>query len=215
MASSSPRSQLYGVERPYVKGTEKMRVKLDKKALFALASDTRVEILQALQPMRRTVTQLAEELGIDKAAVHRHLQKLVEGDLVKRYDDHGFVYYGLCWKTRDILNPTDNTKIIILLSSSIILLMVAIAAIFAGLSSNVNLFTGEPSGDRLADGGTTPFSEGATTEAQEDGTGPLPNLPLGIVALSLFVTTAPLLILASRLLRRPKQRPTPLTSGAE
>ena len=39
-----------------------MRVELDKKSLFALASDTRLDILRSLQPMRRTVSQLAEAL---------------------------------------------------------------------------------------------------------------------------------------------------------
>jgi DNA-binding transcriptional ArsR family regulator len=97
-------------------GGEEMRVELDKKSLFALASDTRVEILRALQPMRRTVTQLSETLDIDKAAVHRHLKKMEEGGLVKRYEDHGFVYYGLSWKARDLMSPSENTRIVILLS---------------------------------------------------------------------------------------------------
>lgn len=103
-------------------GEPRMRVELDKKALFALASDSRLEILKAMQPMRRTVTQLAETLGIDKAAVHRHLKMLEEGGFVKRYEDHGFVYYGLSWKSRDLLSPGENTKVVILLTSSILML---------------------------------------------------------------------------------------------
>ncbi len=106
-----------------------MRVELDKKALFALASDSRLEILKAMQPMRRTVTQLADCIGIDKAAVHRHLKTLEGGGLVKRYEDHGFVYYGLSWKSRDLLSPGENTRVVILLSS--ICVMVGIAAILS------------------------------------------------------------------------------------
>ncbi len=87
-------------EPPIVLGEKKLRVELDKKALFALASDTRLEILKALQSERRTVSQLAETLGVDKAAVYRHLKKLEEGDFVKREDDHGFVYYRLSWKAQ-------------------------------------------------------------------------------------------------------------------
>src|SRR5688572_10306233 len=98
-------------------GEPSMRVDLDKKALFALASDTRLEILRALQPMRRTVTQLAEALDVDKGAVHRHLQKLVDGGLAKRHEDHGFVYYGLSWKARDLLAPNENTKVIVHLAA--------------------------------------------------------------------------------------------------
>ncbi|MEW5747662.1 MAG: winged helix-turn-helix domain-containing protein [Candidatus Thermoplasmatota archaeon] len=103
-------------------GEPRMRVELDKKALFALASDSRLEILKSMQPMRRTVTQLAETLGIDKAAVHRHLKTLEEGGFVKRYEEHGFVYYGLSWKSRDLLSPGENTKVVILLTSSVLML---------------------------------------------------------------------------------------------
>jgi DNA-binding transcriptional ArsR family regulator len=103
-------------------GEPRMRVELDKKALFALASDSRLEILKAMQPMRRTVTQLADTLGIDKAAVHRHLKMLEEGGFVNRYEDHGFVYYGLSWKSRDLLSPGENTRVVILLTSTIFML---------------------------------------------------------------------------------------------
>jgi DNA-binding transcriptional ArsR family regulator len=112
-----------------------MRVELDKKSIFALASDTRLEILKSLQPMRRTVSQLSEELNIDKAAVHRHLKKMEEGGLVKRLEDHGFVYYGLTWKARDLIVPNENTRIVIVLSSIWILSLVAALFIAAGLMS--------------------------------------------------------------------------------
>ena len=110
-------------------GGPRMRVELDKKALFALASDSRLEILKALQPMRRTVTQLAESLGIDKAAVYRHLKTLEEGGFVTRYEDHGFVYYGLSWKSRDLLSPGENTRVVILLTS--VVLMMGVVAVLS------------------------------------------------------------------------------------
>ncbi len=107
-----------------------MKVELDRRSLFALASDTRLEILKALETNRRTVSQLADLLGIDKAAVHRHLKKLEEGGFVSRTEDHGFVYYALTWKSRDILNPNDRTKIVILISSSLICLLAMIVVIY-------------------------------------------------------------------------------------
>jgi len=116
-----------------VPGAWHMRVELDKKSILALASDTRLEILKSLQPMRRTVSQLSEAVNIDKAAVHRHLKKMEEGGLVKRYEEHGFVYYGLSWKARDLLTPNENTKIVILLSVTWILLLVALLFLSAGL----------------------------------------------------------------------------------
>lgn len=211
-------SHLYGPETPYPNGAGKMRVELNKKALFALASDTRLEILRAMQPMRRTVSQLAEALGIDKAAVYRHLQKLTEGELVKRYDDHGFVYYGLSWKTRDILNPNDNTKIVILLASSIVLFMIAVAAVFAGLSPTL----GEPAlGDfpLPGEGGFGEQSTGTLGEApgpSEEGSQPgvLLNTVWMILALVAPVAAIPLLYISWRGMRRPKQREaSPLSSG--
>jgi DNA-binding transcriptional ArsR family regulator len=107
-----------------------LRVELDKKALFALASDTRMDILKSLQPNRRTVSQLAELVGVDKAAVHRHLKKLEEGGFVKREEDHGFVYYGLSWKARDILSPNENTKIVVLITASIVMIGAVILMIY-------------------------------------------------------------------------------------
>ncbi len=112
-----------------------MKVELDKKSLFALASDTRVEILKSLQPMRRTVSQLSESLNIDKAAVHRHLKKMEEGGLVTRYEDHGFVYYGLSWKARDLLSPNENTRIVVLLSASTMLIVLLGFFVAVGLTA--------------------------------------------------------------------------------
>lgn len=125
-----------------------MRVELDKKSLFALASDTRVEILRSLQPMRRTVSQLSEELNIDKAAVYRHLKKMEDGGLVKRFEEHGFVYYGLSWKARDLLMPNENTKIIVLLSASWIFVgAVALLIILALTLSSTGIENGSEYGD--------------------------------------------------------------------
>jgi len=114
-------------------GRGKVRVELDKKSIMALASDTRMEILKSLLHMRRTVSQLSETLDIDKAAVHRHLKKMEDGGLVKRDEDHGFVYYGLTWKARDLLSPNENTRIVILLSASWILGLVVALFVAAGL----------------------------------------------------------------------------------
>lgn len=116
-------------------GGTQMRVELDKKSLFALASDTRIEILKSLKPMRRTVSQLSEELEIDKGAVHRHLKKMEEGGLVKRYEDHGFVYYGLTWMARDLIVPNENTRVVIVLSAIWLLSLAFVFLLAAGLMS--------------------------------------------------------------------------------
>jgi DNA-binding transcriptional ArsR family regulator len=81
-------------------------------------------MLKALQSERRTLSQLAEALEVDKAAVHRHLRKLEEGGLVKRSEEHGFIYYALTWKARDLVSPGENTRIVVLLSTSLLLALV-------------------------------------------------------------------------------------------
>jgi DNA-binding transcriptional ArsR family regulator len=191
-------------EPPIVLGESKLRVELDRKALFALASDTRLEILKALMSERRTVSQLADTLGVDKAAVYRHLKKLEEGDFVKREDDHGFVYYRLSWKARDIISPGENTRIIVLISSSIVLMVIA-AFLLIGLTA----------------GSSTPFQD-----AQEAGNGYLPtdsrdpglggansDNMLSYLAIGLIASISLILIIwAARTLWRPKQA-DPLPDG--
>lgn len=56
--------------------------------------------------------------------MHRHLKKLEEGGLVKKNDDHGFIYYSLTWKARDLVSPGENTRIVVLLSSTLVLLVI-------------------------------------------------------------------------------------------
>ncbi len=180
-----------------------MKVELDKKALFALASDTRVDILRALQPLRRTVTQLADAMDIDKAAVHRHLQKLVEGELVKRYEDHGFVYYGLSWKARDLLAPSENTKVIILLGSSIVSALGA--AIFALLTLAVQPSSSVPSYGTNREAPLAPLEQAA--HAAPPAVWPFFALLLSAAAVTCFILTW-------RALRKPKQRGEPEAATA-
>ncbi|MFQ5908518.1 MAG: winged helix-turn-helix domain-containing protein [Thermoplasmata archaeon] len=192
-----------------------MRVTLDKKALLALASDTRLDILRNLQPMRRTVTQVAEALNIDKGGVHRHLRKLVEGDLVKRYDDHGFVYYGLSWKGRDLLNPTENTKIVILLGLSAVLLFGAIVTTLAALTPVPGPATADPYfGGFEQDYRLEDLTGRAATEtpASPEATAAL-NPVLLLFGLLLIPGGAVVLVVATRRMWRPMQRPAPGTEA--
>ena len=178
-------------------GAADMRVELNKKSLFALASDTRLDILRSLQPMRRTVSQLAEALQIDKAAVYRHLKKMEEGELVKKYEDHGFVYYGLTSKARDLMSPNENTRIVILLSSTwIFVAAVVVMLLFAFASQGL--------------GGTSRTQP--TSDYEHYSLGPLAAESAGIaliwiLLLSIFAILAVACAgLLTRSLKRPKQR---------
>jgi DNA-binding transcriptional ArsR family regulator len=183
-------------------GAADMRVELDKKSLFALASDTRLDILRSLQPMRRTVSQLAESLEIDKAAVYRHLKKMEEGGLVKKYEDHGFVYYGLTWKARDLMSPNENTRIVILLSSTWLLAAAVLMMLLLALVAQ----------------GYAKSSYGLPPEAAERGYGELVDLTGGsagtltiwiVVMASLAIIATVFGGLSWRRLRKPKQRNPP------
>ena len=181
-----------------------LRVELDKKALFALASDTRMDILKSLQPNRRTVSQLAEMVGVDKAAVHRHLKKLEDGGFVKREEDHGFVYYGLSWKARDILSPNENTKIIVLITASIILIGAVILLIYM---ANPGIIGGSP-GSPVTQQADQQTSNGpdASRSTGTTGTDVLTSfLPLFIaIPMSIF-----LVFLAYRKIAKPRQGDPP------
>ncbi len=180
----------------------KMKVELDKKALFALASDSRMEILKALHPQRRTVAQLADQLGIDKAAVHRHLKKLEEGELVTRFEDHGFVYYGLSWKARDVVSPGENTKIIIIFGMGLLMVGAAIMAILSYISTT-GLDAGESQAGSQPSGSMDRFYSGVSANPD--------MIVLGIILLAISVI---LIYLAWRRVRTPKQKTTVLDGSS-
>lgn len=198
---AGPRANLMSPKPLLHQRTGAMRVELDKKSLFALASDTRLEILKALQPMRRTVSQLSETLNIDKAAVHRHLKKMEEGGLVVRVEDHGFVYYGLSWKARDLMSPNENTKIVILISSAFVFSVLAAFLLLVPLVASDDsvphrLLPGFPDSESSDD--TDYYA------AEPDQTATWALLILAFAAVAILATT-----LAVRKVRRPRQRIDP------
>lgn len=92
---------------------------LDREALKALASDTRLDILKRLDERQKTVTELARDLGLNKATVFEHCERLLGADLIQKIeDDRKWVYYQLSWKGRRILHP-ERMTIALLLSSSL------------------------------------------------------------------------------------------------
>ena len=100
------------------------KISIDKKALFALASETRIEILRKLDEKRMTLTEMAEELGISKPAVKKHITKLEEVGLIRKRDEgRKWIYYELTPKGRQILHPESRTKIILMLFSAIVALI--------------------------------------------------------------------------------------------
>ncbi|MBI2078614.1 MAG: ArsR family transcriptional regulator [Euryarchaeota archaeon] len=93
------------------------KIVLDAESFKALASDTRLQILKALDARPLTVSELSRFLDLNKATVFEHLKQLMAAELTKREDDPArkWVYYKLTWKGRNILHP-ENVQIFVLLS---------------------------------------------------------------------------------------------------
>ena len=99
------------------------KVTLDMNAFKALASDTRLDILKALDNKKMNLKDLSEATKLNKATLHEHLSKLNEAGLVKRKERNGhkWVYYKLTWKGESLLHP-ENTRIVLLFTMTFIAL---------------------------------------------------------------------------------------------
>jgi DNA-binding transcriptional ArsR family regulator len=125
------------------------KITLDRRTFKVLASNTRTDILKALEGTQKTVSDLARDLNMNKATMYQHLEQLRQVGLVKRLDGkermktvktgphqaptHGgprkWVYYKLSWKGRNIVNP-GKVRFAVMLSM-VAVIGIAIALIFA------------------------------------------------------------------------------------
>ncbi len=98
-----------------------VKVTLDADTFKALASPTRLGVMRALSERRKTVSELARDLEMNKATIHEHLQLLTASGLVKKRDDEGrkWIYYELTWRGERILHPQETTTFNLLLGISI------------------------------------------------------------------------------------------------
>lgn len=113
------------------------RVTLDREVFKALASDTRLDILKALDERQKTVTELAKELSLNKATVFEHLEKLNQVGLIQKIDDdRKWVYWQLSWKGRRLLHP-EKITLAILLSTGMATLLTAFATLMMYFRSSL------------------------------------------------------------------------------
>ena len=96
------------------------KITLDAETFKALASATRLTVLKALDERRKTLTELAHELDLNKATVHEHLGLLLAAGLIRKRDDEGrkWIYYELTWTGQGILRPEATTTFNVLLGLS-------------------------------------------------------------------------------------------------
>jgi DNA-binding transcriptional ArsR family regulator len=97
------------------------KITLDADTFRALASATRLTVLKALDERRKTLTELARDLALNKATVHEHMQLLTAAGLVRKRDDEGrkWIYYELTWTGQRILHPEATTTFNLLLGLSV------------------------------------------------------------------------------------------------
>jgi DNA-binding transcriptional ArsR family regulator len=108
------------------------KVVLDRETFKALASDTRLDILKALDGRQLSLTDLMRATNMNKATLHEHLSRLTEVGLVKRLsrEGHKWVYYRLTWKGESLLHP-ENTRIVVFFTISFISLCAGIIQILS------------------------------------------------------------------------------------
>lgn len=113
------------------------RITLDRAVFKALASDTRLDILKALDERQKTVTELARELELNKATVFEHLEKLAEVNLIQKLEDERkWVYWQLTWTGRRLLHPEAITLALVL-STALGSVLTAMAAAWMWWRSNL------------------------------------------------------------------------------
>jgi len=93
------------------------KVSLELDDIKALASDSRLAIMSALDGKKLNLRDLTRITELNKATLHTHLQKLLDAGFIKKNTrkGHKWVYYRLTWKGECLLHP-ENTKIVVLFS---------------------------------------------------------------------------------------------------
>lgn len=115
------------------------KITLDREVFKALASDTRLDILKALDERQKTVTELAKQLELNKSTVLEHLEKLEVVGLIQKVEqdvERKWVYWQLTWTGRRLLHP-EQIKVALLLSTAVGALASAVAALWLWRRSGV------------------------------------------------------------------------------
>lgn len=124
------------------------KVTLDRETFKALASETRLQVLHALDERRKTGSELARELDLNKATIHEHLGILEATGLVQKKDEgRKWVYWELTWEGSKLLHPGQGAVFSVLLALSVLSTGGAVAALGSAFGWWLG---GGPSNDDLA-----------------------------------------------------------------
>lgn len=126
---------------------EEEKVVLDRKSFEALAVDSRVRILKSLKQRRKTLSELAQEMGMSVSGIKEHLEMLESADLVKKIDDgHKWKYYELTRKGGDLVAPKE-LRVWVILSIAMVALVISMMALlpsFQGIPSEGQIAAAPP-----------------------------------------------------------------------
>ena len=114
------------------------KITLDMNTFKALASDTRLDILRALDGNKMGLKDISQKTKLNKATLHEHLTKLTEAGLVKKKEreGHKWVYYKLTWKGEGLLHP-ENSRIVVLFTTTFISLFFGIVFLFQFIKGKI------------------------------------------------------------------------------
>ncbi len=114
------------------------KITLDMNTFKALASDTRLDILRALDGNKMGLKDISEATKLNKATLHEHLAKLTDAGLVKKKEreGHKWVYYKLTWKGEGLLHP-ENARIVVLFTTTFISLFFGIVFLFQFIKGKI------------------------------------------------------------------------------
>ena len=121
------------------------KVTLNLNDFKALASETRLDILRALDGKKLNLNDLSTATKLHKMTLHEHLGKLVEAGFVKKNEreGHNWVYYKLSWKGASLLHP-ENTRIVILFSATFFSLFFCMFSLITFVQTSSYMFAGGP-----------------------------------------------------------------------
>lgn len=130
---------------------------IDVDLIKVLASDSRRDILRLLGERRRTLTELAQALGLKKATVLEHLKKLVDSGLIRRIDENErlWIYYELTPRGRRLVTP-GRTRFHLIMAGAAVAAIILGAALVVALSNGLGAPDAPTRGEQaLLDGRAT------------------------------------------------------------
>ena len=107
---------------------------LDRKAIRALASDTRVAILKSLGERRKMPSELAREQNLADSTVVEHLKQMEAAGLVRKVETgHKWIYYELSDKGRNLAAPKWPMQFVVMLSLGVLLVFSSMSFSYVGI----------------------------------------------------------------------------------